>query len=43
MEQMKREMLFDIPITFIVLNNYTRSLFVDFHTPNIDVRYRGFL
>jgi hypothetical protein len=43
MEQIKREMLLDTPITLIVLNIYTRSLYVDFHTPNIDVRYRVFL
>jgi hypothetical protein len=42
MEQIKREMLFDTPTTFNVLNNYTRSLFVDFHTPNIDVKMSWF-
>ena len=37
MEQIKREVLFDTPITFIVLNNRTRSLFVDFHSPHSNV------
>jgi hypothetical protein len=32
MEQIKGEVLFDTPVTFIVSNNYTRSLFVDFQS-----------
>ena len=35
--------LFDAPITFIVLNNCKRSLLVDLHSTYINVKYRGFL